>query len=96
MRPPQRNSWAAALLAGTAPRLAGWHLCCTGWSCGLTVERAIVVNDHMCTVDDPNVYAVSECAQHRGQVYGLVTSIWDQAKVLADHITERDPNEDIH
>jgi nitrite reductase (NADH) large subunit len=55
--------------------------------CGLTVERAIVVDNHMRSVDDPNVYAVGECAQHRGQVYGLVAPLWEQAKVLADHIT---------
>ena len=38
---------------------------------GFTVERAIVVDDQMRTVDDEDMYA-GECAQHRGQVYGLV------------------------
>ncbi len=57
---------------------------------GLTVERAIVVDDQMRSVDDPDVYAVGECAQHRGQVYGLVAPLWDQAKVLADHLTKID------
>ena len=54
---------------------------------GLTVERAIVVDNQMRTVDDPRIYAVGECIQHRGQTYGLVAPIWEQAKVLADHIT---------
>lgn len=54
---------------------------------GLTVERAIVVDDHMRSVDDEHVYVVGECAQHRGQVYGLVAPLWEQASVLADHIT---------
>src|SRR4030095_2506587 len=54
---------------------------------GLTVERAIVTDDQMRTVDDPDIYAVGECAQHRGQVYGLVAPLWEQASVLADHIT---------
>jgi nitrite reductase (NADH) large subunit len=54
----------------------------------LTVERAIVVDDQMRTIDDPDVYAVGECAQHRGRVYGLVAPLWDQGKVLADHITQ--------
>jgi len=54
---------------------------------GLTVERAIVVDNQMRTVDDPRIYAVGECVQHRGQTYGLVAPIWEQAKVLADHIT---------
>ena len=46
---------------------------------GLTVERAIVVDDHMRSIDDDNVYVVGECAQHRGQVYGLVAPLWEQA-----------------
>ena len=54
---------------------------------GLTVERAIVVDNQMRTVEDPRIYAVGECVQHRGQTYGLVAPIWEQAKVLADHIT---------
>jgi nitrite reductase (NADH) large subunit len=57
---------------------------------GFTVERAIVVDDQMRTVDDPDVYAVGECAQHRDRVYGLVAPLWEQAKVLADHITQTD------
>jgi nitrite reductase (NADH) large subunit len=58
---------------------------------GLTVERAIVVDDHMRSVDDDHVYVVGECAQHRGQVYGLVAPLWEQAAVLADHLTGTDP-----
>ena len=54
---------------------------------GLTVERAIVVDNQMRSVDDPDIYVVGECAQHRGNVYGLVAPLWEQAKVLADHIT---------
>jgi nitrite reductase (NADH) large subunit len=54
---------------------------------GLTVERAIVVDNQMRTVDDSRIYAVGECVQHRGQTYGLVAPIWEQVKVLADHIT---------
>src|SRR5882757_8859412 len=52
-----------------------------GVRAGLTVERAIVVDDHMRSVDNPNVYVVGECAQHRGRVYGLVAPLWEQAKV---------------
>ncbi len=58
-----------------------------GRDCGLTTERAIVVDDHMMSPDDPNVYVVGECAQHRGKVYGLVAPLWEQARVLAEHIT---------
>lgn len=54
---------------------------------GLTVERAIVVDDQMRSIDDDRIYVVGECAQHRGQVYGLVAPLWEQAVVLADHLT---------
>ncbi|UXA16199.1 nitrite reductase large subunit NirB [Mycobacterium sp. SMC-4] len=63
---------------------------------GLTVERAIVTDDHMRSVDDDDVYVVGECAQHRGQVYGLVAPLWEQAKVLADHLTGSDPASAYH
>ena len=58
---------------------------------GLTVERGIVVDDQMRSVDDRDIYAVGECAQHRGRMYGLVAPLWEQAKVLAGHITGKDP-----
>jgi nitrite reductase (NADH) large subunit len=60
-----------------------------GLRCGLTVERAIVVDNHMRSVTDSDVYVVGECAQHHGRVYGLVAPLWEQAKVFAEHITGR-------
>jgi len=60
--------------------------------CGLTVERAIVTDDQMRSVDDPDVYVVGECAQHRGRVYGLVAPLWEQGQALADHLTGRNPD----
>lgn len=63
---------------------------------GLTVERAIVTDDQMRSVDDPDIYAVGECAQHRGAVYGLVAPLWEQAEVLADHLTGADPTAAYH
>jgi nitrite reductase (NADH) large subunit len=59
---------------------------------GLTVERGIVVGDDLASPDDPNIYAVGECAQHRGQVYGLVAPLWEQTRVLADRLTGRNSN----
>jgi nitrite reductase (NADH) large subunit len=67
-----------------------------GLRCGLSVERAIVVDNHMRSVSDPNVYVVGECAQHRGRVYGLVAPLWEQAKVFADHITGHKPDAAYH
>jgi NAD(P)H-nitrite reductase large subunit len=59
-------------------------------SAGIAVERAIVVNDQMRT-NDPAIYAVGECAQHRGKLYGLVDPVYEQARVLADVLTGADP-----
>ena len=67
-----------------------------GTRAGLTVERAIVVDNHMRAIDDMNVYVVGECAQHRGKVYGLVAPLWDQCKVFADHVTERNIDAQYH
>jgi nitrite reductase (NADH) large subunit len=63
---------------------------------GLVVERGIVVDDQMRAQDEPDIYVVGECAQHRGETYGLVAPLWDQAKVLADHLTGRDPQAAYH
>ena len=62
----------------------------------LTVERAIVVDNHMRSANDRNIYVVGECAQHRGTVYGLVAPLYEQAKVLASHITDHDPSAEYH
>ncbi|SDU89238.1 nitrite reductase (NADH) large subunit [Microlunatus sagamiharensis] len=59
---------------------------------GLAVERAIVVDDHMRVQDEDDVYAVGECVQHRGEVYGLVAPLWEQAAVLADQVTGANPD----
>ncbi len=58
---------------------------------GLAVDRGIVVNDRMQT-SDPDIYAVGECAQHRGKLYGLVAPLYDQARVLAEHLTGTSSN----
>jgi nitrite reductase (NADH) large subunit len=62
---------------------------------GIEVERGVVVDDQLRT-DDPDVYAVGECAQHRGEVYGLVAPVWEQARVLADLLTGTDPDAEYH
>lgn len=52
---------------------------------GLYCERGVVVSDTMQSYD-PRVYAVGECVQHRGQTYGLVAPLFEQAKVCANHL----------
>nr|WP_126455287.1 nitrite reductase large subunit NirB [Sulfuriflexus mobilis] len=54
---------------------------------GIHCERGIVVNDTMQTFD-PKVYAVGECVQHRGQVYGLVAPLFEMGKVCANHLAK--------
>ena len=54
----------------------------------LHVNRGIVVNDTMQTTTDARVYAVGECAEHRGVAYGLVAPLFEQGKVAANHLAE--------
>ncbi|WP_425671360.1 assimilatory nitrate reductase electron transfer subunit NasB [Bacillus subtilis] len=54
-------------------------------SAGIKVNRGIIVNDFMQT-SEPNIYAVGECAEHNGTVYGLVAPLYEQGKALASHI----------
>jgi len=63
---------------------------------GMLVERGIVVDDAMRIVDEDHVWAVGECCQHRGEVYGLVAPLWEQTTVLADRITGADPSAEYH
>lgn len=54
-------------------------------SMGLRVDRAIVVNDTLQTFD-PRIYAVGECVQHRGSLFGLVAPLYEQAAICANHL----------
>jgi nitrite reductase (NADH) large subunit len=62
---------------------------------GVPVKRAILVNDLLAT-QVPGVYAVGECAEHNGCVYGLVQPIWEQCAVLADVLTGANPRARYH
>lgn len=53
-----------------------------GKAAGLDINRGILVGDDMAT-SNPDIYAVGECVEHNGQVFGLVAPIWEQAKVCA-------------
>jgi nitrite reductase (NADH) large subunit len=54
----------------------------------LHVDRGIAVHDTMQTVTDARIYAVGECAAHRGIAYGLVAPLFEQAKVAANHLAQ--------
>ena len=54
---------------------------------GVYCERGIVVNDTLQSYD-PSIYAVGECIQHRGDTFGLVAPLFEQAKVCANHLSD--------
>ena len=56
---------------------------------GISVNRGVVVDDHLRTSAD-NIFALGECAEHRGICYGLVEPAYEQAGVLARHLAARD------
>jgi sulfite reductase beta subunit-like hemoprotein/bacterioferritin-associated ferredoxin len=57
---------------------------------GLPVGRGISVGDDLAC--GPGVYAVGECAEHRGTLYGLVAPLWEQTAQLADRLSGRNPD----
>ena len=58
-----------------------------GRAAGLSIgERGgILVNDH-CQTSDPDIYALGECAQWNGRIYGLVAPGYQMAEVAARHV----------
>jgi nitrite reductase (NADH) large subunit len=56
---------------------------------GISVNRGVVVDDHLRTSAE-NIFALGECAEHRGICYGLVEPAYEQAGVLARHLAARD------
>ena len=55
---------------------------------GIPVNRGVVVDDHLQSVA-PDIFALGECAEHRGICYGLVEPAYGQARVLAQHLAGR-------
>ncbi|MNO44840.1 Nitrite reductase [NAD(P)H] [compost metagenome] len=58
-------------------------------SSGIEVGRGIIVNDYLET-NIPGIYAVGECAEHRGIAYGLVAPLYEQGNVLAKRLAGLD------
>src|ERR671932_1704725 len=56
-------------------------------ACGIKTNRGIIVDDRLET-SAPNVYAVGECAEHDGVVYGLVAPALEQVRVAARYVLE--------
>lgn len=52
---------------------------------GLETQRGVIVDDGLAT-SDARIFALGECAQHRGVAYGLVEPAYEQARVLAERL----------
>jgi NAD(P)H-nitrite reductase large subunit len=59
---------------------------------GLLVNRGIVVDDRLACSGAPDVYAIGDCAEHKGRLTGLVAPAWEQGRILADSLTGRNPD----
>ena len=73
---------AVIFAAGIRPNIA------LAKEAGVHVNRGIVVDDHLAT-GTPDIFALGECAEHRGICYGLVEPAYEQARVLAQHLAGR-------
>jgi nitrite reductase (NADH) large subunit len=70
---------AVIFAAGIRPNIA------LARDAGIAVNRGIVVDDHLQT-GAPDIFALGECAEHRGICYGLVEPAYEQARVLAGYL----------
>ncbi|MHA1820906.1 MAG: NAD(P)/FAD-dependent oxidoreductase [Promethearchaeota archaeon] len=52
---------------------------------GLKTNRGIVVNEYMLTAD-PDIYAVGDCVEFNGRIWGIIPAAIDQSKIVASHI----------
>ncbi len=56
---------------------------------GLMVRRGVVVDGRLASVSDDRIHAIGDCAEHRGVTTGFVPPAWEQAGVLAQHLTQQ-------
>jgi nitrite reductase (NADH) large subunit len=70
---------AVIFAAGIRPNIA------LAKDAGIAVNRGIVVDDYLQT-GASDIFALGECAEHRGICYGLVEPAYEQARVLAQHL----------
>ena len=79
----QIDADAVIFAAGIRPNIA------LAKDAGIAVNRGIVVDDHLRT-GVADIFALGECAEHRGICYGLVEPAYEQARVLAQHLAGGD------
>ncbi|MGK5545573.1 NAD(P)/FAD-dependent oxidoreductase [Streptomyces sp. URMC 127] len=57
---------------------------------GLPVRTGVLVDD--CLSCAPGVYAIGDCAEHRGRTHGTAGAAWEQADVLAARLSGAAPD----
>ena len=62
---------------------------------GLSVNRGIVTDDRMQT-SDPSIFALGECVEVGGHVYGLVAPLYEMARVLAAKLGDGEDRHFVH
>jgi nitrite reductase (NADH) large subunit len=55
---------------------------------GINVNKGIVVNNYMET-NVEGIFAVGDCVEHQGRIYGIIPACLDQAKVAVENIMGR-------
>lgn len=65
------------LACGVRPRVS------LGRAAGLRIGDGILVDDRLGVLGHENLYAIGDCAEHRGRAPGAVGVAWEQAAVLA-------------
>ncbi len=55
----------------------------------LECKKGILVDDYLKTSDE-SIYAVGECVEHNGNTYGLVAPLYEQAKILAKVLANKE------
>jgi nitrite reductase (NADH) large subunit len=73
---------AVIFAAGIRPNIA------LASAAGIPAGRGIIVDDQLQT-GARGIFALGECAEHRGVCYGLVEPAYEQARVLAQHLAAR-------
>jgi nitrite reductase (NADH) large subunit len=76
------NADAVIFAAGIRPNIA------LAREAGIAINRGIVVDDRLQT-GAADIFAIGECAEHRGICYGLVEPAYEQGRVLAQHLAGR-------
>ncbi|WP_379069011.1 nitrite reductase large subunit NirB [Mesorhizobium sp. UC74_2] len=62
---------------------------------GLEVSRGIVTDDRMQT-SDPDIFALGECVEVDGRVYGLVAPLYEMARVVAAELAGAEERRFVH